>query len=59
MTIHVSLERADLNSLNVSAPDFDIWQHIGSNWSTNSHSETSRCAGDPCHTALQTPDWPE
>ena len=33
MTIHVSLEKANLNSLNVSTPDFCIWQHIGSNWS--------------------------
>ena len=34
MTIYISLERAYLNSFNVSAPDFHIWQHIGINWST-------------------------
>ena len=34
MTIHVSLKRANLNSFNVSAPDFHVWQHFGSNWST-------------------------
>ena len=34
MTIHVSFGRANLNSINVSAQDFHIWQHIGSNWST-------------------------
>ena len=31
MTIHVTLERANLNSFNVSTPHFCIWQHIGSN----------------------------
>ena len=34
MTINVSLERANLNSFIISAPDFHVWQHIGSNWST-------------------------
>ena len=34
MTIHVSLERANLKSCNISAPEFCIWQHIGHNWST-------------------------
>ena len=31
---YTSLERANLNSFNVSSPDFCIWQHIGSKWST-------------------------
>ena len=34
ITIYVSLKKANLNSFNVSAPDFHVWQHIGSNWST-------------------------
>ena len=34
MTIYVSLGRANLNSFNIYDPDFHIWQHIGSNWST-------------------------
>ena len=34
MTIYVSLERANLNSFNVSAPCFHVWQHTGSNWAT-------------------------
>ena len=34
MTIYVFLERENLNSFNISAPDFHIWQYIGSNWST-------------------------
>ena len=33
MTTHVSLERANLNSFIISAPDFHILQHIGSSWS--------------------------
>ena len=34
MIIHVLLERVNLNSLNISAPDTYVCQHIGSNWST-------------------------
>ena len=31
-TIHVSLDKANLNAVNVSTQDFHIWQHFGSNW---------------------------
>ena len=34
ITIHVSLHKANLNAINVSAPDFHIWQHFSSNWTT-------------------------
>ena len=34
MTINVSLDRANLNSFNISAPDVHIWQHISTNGST-------------------------
>ena len=34
MAVHVSLDEVNLNAVNVSAPDFDIWQHIVSDWAT-------------------------
>ena len=32
MTIHASLNQANLNAFNFSTPGFHIWQHFGSNW---------------------------
>ena len=34
MTIHVSLNKANLNAINLTTPNFHIWQHFGSNWTT-------------------------
>ena len=34
MAIHTSLYEANLNAINVSTPDFHIWQHFSSNWTT-------------------------
>ena len=32
--MHISIDKANLNTINVSTPDFHIWQHFGSNWTT-------------------------
>ena len=32
MTVHVSLDKANLKAINISTPDFHIWQHFSSNW---------------------------
>ena len=34
MTIYVCLDKANLNAINISTPDFCIWQHFCSNWTT-------------------------
>ena len=34
MTIHVSLDKVNLNTINVSITNFSIWQDYGSNWTT-------------------------
>ena len=34
VTMHISLDNANLNTINVSTLDFDIWQHFDSNWTT-------------------------
>ena len=31
MMVHVSLDKAHMNEINVSTPDFCIWQHFSSN----------------------------
>ena len=32
VTMHICLDKANLNTLNISTPDFHIWQHFNSNW---------------------------
>ena len=32
MIMNVSLDTANVNAINVSTPDFRIWQHFNSNW---------------------------
>ena len=32
--MHVPSNKANLNTINISNPDFHIWQHFGSNWTT-------------------------
>ena len=32
LTVHVSLNKANLNTIDISTPDFCIWQHFSSNW---------------------------
>ena len=34
MGINVSPSKMNLNAVNVSTLDFDIWQHFSSNWTT-------------------------
>ena len=34
VTLQISLDRAKLNAINISTPDFCIWQHFNSNWIT-------------------------
>ena len=34
VTMHVSLDRVNLNTINISTLDFHIWQHFDSNWTT-------------------------
>ena len=34
VTIHVSLDEANLNTINISTPDICIWKHFNSNWTT-------------------------
>ena len=34
MTIHVSLNKANLDAIKISTPDLHIWQHFGNNWTT-------------------------
>ena len=34
VTMHVSLDKANHNTINLSTPDFHIWQHIDSNRAT-------------------------
>ena len=34
VAIHVSLDKANLNTINISTPDFHIWYHFDSNWNT-------------------------
>ena len=42
MIIYISLKRQNLNLFNVSAPDFHVWQHISSNWSTSHLQELAK-----------------
>ena len=34
ITIHVSLNKVNSSAINISTPDFHIWQHFSSNWTT-------------------------
>ena len=34
VTMHVSLDKANFNTVNISTPGFCIWQHFDSNWTT-------------------------
>ena len=34
VAMHVSLDKANLNTINVSTPDFHICQHFNNNWTT-------------------------
>ena len=35
VTLYVSLDKGNLNAVNISTTDFHIWQHLGSNWTTD------------------------
>ena len=35
MMMNVSLDTANINVVNISTPDFGIWQHLNSNWTTS------------------------
>ena len=35
VTIHLSLERTNLNKVNISMPDSHIWHHLDNNWTTS------------------------
>ena len=34
MMMNISLETANINAINISTPDFRIWSHFNSNWTT-------------------------
>ena len=34
MMVNVSLDTANINAINISTPDFRIWLHFNSNWTT-------------------------
>ena len=36
VSINISLNTANLNVVNISAPEFRIWQHIGEHWNRTS-----------------------
>ena len=43
VTMHVSLDRANLNAINILNPDFLIWQHFDDNWTTAHHTTLQTC----------------
>ena len=52
MTIHVSPNKANLNTINVPTPDFHIWQHFSSNWTTAYIWKLGWCTWDPSYITL-------
>ena len=58
VTMHTSLDKANLNKVNISTPDFCIWQHFDSNLTT-AYMQKLWTYLRTLSTALQVYDWPE
>ena len=50
--MHISLDRANHNTTNILTPDFCIWQHFDSNWTTAPMLKLATIPRVPHHTAL-------
>ena len=56
MMMNVSLDTANINAINIPTPDFRIWQHFNSNWTTSHLQKLADVPDGSSCTALQTYD---
>ena len=45
--MNVSLDTENINAFNISIPDFRIWQHFNSNWTTPHLWKLTKVPSDP------------
>ena len=55
LDINISLNMANLHMINISAQDFCIWQHLGSNWSDIQLQHLTTIPLMPVHKIYQHP----
>ena len=53
LDVNISLNRANLHMVNISAQDFHIWQHLGSNWSDIQLQHLTTIPSIPVHKVYQ------
>ena len=53
LDINISLNMANLDMINISAQDFHIWQHLGSNWSDIQLQHLTTVPWIPVHKVYQ------
>ena len=56
MMMNVSLDTANINAVNISTPDFRIWQHFNSNWTSSHLQKLGNVPVVPVTQPLQTHD---
>ena len=59
VTMHMYLDKEKLNTINISTPDFNIWQHFDSNWITAYMQKLVDILNVPITHLLQAHEWPE